>query len=184
MPVKFDYQPTEQVRVLRFPNKRLRAHVIAEYVRVSGYRGVVVFTCGNAATELRERGLEVVEIGARGDLQTKKWWKAAEIHRLHPDLFDATSGHLPACLMVEVGKAFREYLGDLQPGQYAVPTGSGETIMCLRAAYPDADIVFHAAYDDSKPETTRDPMNPLNEFVDAMFAWTTPIFTRTLIKSK
>jgi len=182
--MRFDYQPTEKATVLRFPNKALRARVIANYVRTAGYRGVVVFTCGNAARALRECGLEVVEIGSRGDLQTQKWWKAAEIHRLHPDLFDATSGHLPACLMVEVGKAFREHLGDLQPGQYAVPTGSGETIMCLRAAYPDPDIVFHAAYDDSKPETTRDPMNPLNDFVDALFTWIAPMFTRRLIKSK
>ncbi|MFB3917244.1 MAG: hypothetical protein ACE14M_10980 [Terriglobales bacterium] len=181
--MKYDFsfhQDCEETKVLKFPNKKLRARVIADYVRTAGYRGVVVFTCGNSAAALREQGLEVVEIGPRGDLQTGKWWKAAEIHRLHPELFDATSGHLPLVLMVEVAKAFRAHLGDLPAGHYAVPTGSGETIMCLRAAYPQPDIVFLAAYDNRRPETERDPMNPLNDFVDALFAYDTPLFARTV----
>jgi hypothetical protein len=173
-----DFEFSEPAKLLQFPNKKLRARVIADFVRNSSYRGVVVFSCGNAAKALREEGLDVVEIGPRGDLQTQKWWKAAEIHRLHPGRFDATSGHLPACLMVEVGKAFREHLGDLAPGRYAVPTGSGETIMCLRAAYPSRSVVLYAAYNNDRPETERDPMNPLNDFVDALFGYHTPMFNR------
>lgn len=179
--MKYDFSPVEETTpLLRFPNKKLRAGVIAEYVRKAGYRGVVVFTCGNAAAALRAEGLEVVEIGARGDLQTNKWWDTAAIHRLHPDMFDATSGHLPLPLMLAIGKAFRAHLGDLQPGSYAVPTGSGETIICLRAAYPSPGITFMAAYDDSHPSTERDPLNPLNDFVDALFPYFTPLFTRQL----
>jgi hypothetical protein len=181
----YSFSPNEEALApLRFPNKKLRAKVIADYVRHAGYRGVVVFTCGNAAAALRESGLEVVEIGPRGDLKTEKWWNPSEIHRLHPDLFDATSGHLPACLMVEIGRAFREHLGDLPAGCYAVPTGSGETIMCLRAAYPDPAINFCAMYDNARPETERDPQNPLNKFVDALFSRYEPLYMRRLIPSR
>jgi hypothetical protein len=179
--MRYNFLPNEEAYApLRFPNKKLRAKVIADHVRDAGYRGVVVFTCGNAAAALRECGLEVVEIGPRGDLKTEKWWKPSEIHRLHPDLFDATSGHLPAGLMVEIGKAFREYLGNLPAGVYAVPTGSGETIMCLRSAFPDPAIEFCAMYDNSKPETERDPLNPLNVFVDALFPRYEPMYIRRL----
>jgi len=152
-------------RVLEFPNKKLRARAIADYVREAGYRGVVVFTCGNAAAALREQGLEVVEIGPRGDLHAGKWFTQAEIHRAWPDLFDATSGHLSVPLMGDIAKVFREHLGDLPPGRYSVPSGSGETIACLRIAYPLLD--FDAAYDNSKLETMHDPGAPLNPVVQA-----------------
>jgi len=152
-------------KVLEFPNKKLRARVIADYVREGGYRGVVVFTCGNAAVALREAGLEVVEIGPRGALHAGKWWTQAEIHRSWPDLFDATSGHLSVPLMGDIAKEFRAHLGDLPPGRYKVPSGSGETITCLRIAYPSLD--FDAAYDNSKPETTLDPDAPLNAIVES-----------------
>ena len=178
--MKQDFTIAEEAQILSFPSKKLRARVIAEHVRSAGYRGVVVFTCGNSAMALREQGLDVVEIGPRGDLKTDKWWTAAEIHRLYPDLFDATSGHLPAALMPKIGKAFREHLGDLPAGKYAVPTGSGETILCLRVAYPNPSIVFLAAYDNRKPETELNPLNPLNEFVDALFPHWTPMFTQRL----
>jgi len=151
--------------VLEFPNKKLRARVLADYVREAGYRGVVVFTCGNAAAALREQGLEVVEIGPRGDLHAGKWFTQAEIHRAWPDLFDATSGHLSVPLMGDIAKVFREHLGELQPGRYRVPSGSGETIACLRIAYPLLE--FDAAYDNSKPETAHDPDAPLNAVVEA-----------------
>ena len=150
---------------LHFPHKQIRSHVIGDYVRAAGYRGVVVFSCGNSAAALREQGLEVLEIGPRGDLQTNKWWTPAGIHRTWPDLFDATSGHLPAPLMGDIAKAFRAHLGELPGACYVVPSGSGETICCLRLAYPLLD--FEASYDDSKPETQRHPNAPLNPFVDS-----------------
>lgn len=150
---------------LRFPHKQIRSRVIADYVGAAGYRGVVVFSCGNSAAALREQGLDVLEIGPRGDLQTNKWWTPAAIHRTWPDLFDATSGHLHTPLMGDIAKAFRAHLGELSATRYIVPSGSGETICCLRIAYPLPD--FEAWYDDSKPETQRHPNAPLNPFVDS-----------------
>ena len=150
---------------LRFPHKQIRSRVIADYVRAAAYCGVVVFSCGNSAAALREQGLQVFEIGPRGDLQTGKWWTPALIHRTWPDLFDATSGHLHAPLMGDIAKAFRAHLGELPTARYMVPSGSGETICCLRIAYPLLD--FEASYDDRKPETQRHPNAPLNPFVDS-----------------
>jgi hypothetical protein len=149
---------------LHFPHKKIRAQVIADFVRAAGYRGVVVFTCGNAAQTLRDEGLEVTEVGPRGDLKTDKWWTMAEIHRAWPDLFDATSGHLAVPLMGDIAKAYHAHLGDLPVGRYSVPTGSGETVTCLRIAYPL--LTFDATYDNTKPETTRHPDAPLNAVVD------------------
>lgn len=166
--------PTE---VLRFPAKRLRAKPIAMYIRKAGYPGVVTFTCGHAADALREAllplGFHVLEVGACGVLQTDTWWTPAEIHAGFPHLFDATSGHLPVPLMYEIAQEFRTYFGNIgghltDNKQYVVPSGSGETILCLRMAYPHA--AFMAAYDNAKPETTRDIENvAMNALIDATF---------------
>lgn len=170
--------PTE---VLRFPAKELRAGPIRDYVIKAGYPGVVTFTCGHAAEALRRvlRPLDkhVLEVGARGVLQTEKWWTPAEIRAGFPHLFDATSGHLPVPLMYEIGRAFKSYFdysvyrgqGGLDSEkQYVVPSGSGETIFCLHLAYPEVRLL--AAYDNSKPETTRDTENvAMNALIDSLF---------------
>lgn len=149
--------------MLTFPQrKHIRAGVIADYVQAAGFSGVVVFTCGNAARALRERGLDVLEIGPHGVLLPGRWWTPAEIHRAWPALFDATSGHLPAPLMVSISKAFRDFLGDLSQREYDVPTGSGETITCLRWAYPDT--VFLPVY-SLDAHTKFEPLAPLNYIV-------------------
>lgn len=122
--------------MLTFPAKKIRSRVIKEFILDAGYRGAICFTCGNAANELREVGVDVLEISPYGPLSANKWWNPASVHKVWPDLFDATSGHLPVHLMVKISVAFREYLGELI-GEYDVPTGSGETIVCLRWAYPD-----------------------------------------------
>lgn len=143
-------------------------------MREGRYQGVVVFTCGHSADELRKQllpGLDVIEIGPRGVLNTGKWWTPAEIHNTFPNLFDATSGHLPLPLMVAIAADFRKYLAEgtnfNAAGQYYVPTGSGETIVALQMAFPNA--TFAAVYDNTHPETTRDPEAPLNPVVDALF---------------
>ncbi len=128
--------------MLKLPNKRIRAEVIARYVKQAGYRGVVAFSCGNATRALIEAGLWVLDISPNGMVApTNKWWTPAEIHAAFPDLFDATSGHLPGHLMVEIAKAYKQHLGELPNQVYEVPTGSGETILCLRWAYPGKTFV-------------------------------------------
>lgn len=172
MPKSVDRSKSTQV--LRFPNKKLRARVIARHVREGRYAGVVVFTCGNAATALRREllpGLNVIEIGPHGALNTGKWWTPADIYATFPTLFDATSGHLQLPLLVGVAEEFATHFSaddNFDPiGQYYVPTGSGETILALHMAFPQATFV--AVYDNTHPETTRDPEAPLNKVVDALF---------------
>lgn len=151
--------------VLTFPNKRIRAGVIARYVHDAGYRGVVAFSCGNATKELKAAGLWVLDLSPNGDLSPSgKWWTPAEIHFAFPDLFDATSGHLPAPLMAEISREFRLYLGDLPEAVYQVPTGSGETIICLRWAYKNR--VFSPVYNQGIGTEYSDQA-PLNYVVEA-----------------
>lgn len=151
--------------LLRFPCKKIRAVVIKEYVEAAGYPGVVVFTCGNAANALREVGLQVVEVGPKGDLKTDEWWSPALIHKVWPHLFDATSGHLPIPMMMDISRMFKRYLNAFCDGmkgyRYRVPTGSGETIMCLRWAYPDK--AFEPVYnlDESTQFNEEAPLNKL-----------------------
>lgn len=131
--------------LLIFPNKRLRSLVVIEHVVKADYPGIVIFTCGNAAQALRDLGYEVVvEVGPKGNLTTDRWWTPAEIHKTWPHLFDATSGHLPIPLMLRIAEEFKHHLGQLKETQYNVPTGSGETILCLRWAYPS--IQFNPVY--------------------------------------
>jgi hypothetical protein len=162
---------SKSITVLRFPNKSLRARAISRHVHAGNYSGVVVFTCGNAATALRKVGLPVLEIGPQGTLNTGKWWTPAEVHFYFPNHFDATSGHLPLPLLADVAWEFMHYLdadSKFDPaGQYYVPTGSGETIIALHMAFPKA--TFIAVYDNTHAATTRDPEAPLNQVVDALF---------------
>lgn len=167
------WDKSKAAQVLRFPNKKLRSHAIAVHVREGRYNGVVVFTCGNAANALRREllaGLDVIEIGPRGVLNTGKWWSPSDIHNTFPSLFDATSGHLQLPLLVQVAAEFKAYLyGEhFDPTKtWFVPTGSGETILALHIAFPETKFI--AVYDNTHPETTRDPQAPLNQIVDALF---------------
>lgn len=154
---------------LDFPAKELRSRVIARHLRCAEYNGVVIFTCGNAASHLRRHyDGKIVEVGARGALTPNHWFTFSEIASYWPGFFDATPGHLPAPLMVEIAKEFEYHLhGVLFADEYIVPTGSGETILCLKIAFPDKKFV--AEYDDTKPATQWDAVAPLNRWVSALF---------------
>ena len=142
---------------------------MAAYVRAAGLPGVVCFTCGHAAEELRRAGLDVVEIGPAGDLGARAWWPASRIAATWPHLLDATSGHMPAPIMADIAVAFRREMGDLDPDvTWRVPTGSGETIVCLAWAYPH--LRFVAVYDARQPATAYDRQAPLNGLVESL-AW-------------
>jgi len=100
-------------------------------------------------------------IGAQEALVPGKWWSVPEIRQRFPDRFDATSGHLPLPLMLALASAMRERLGELPCAEYAVPTGSGETIVALRWAYPGTRFV--AVYDLDRATQYHDeaPLLPL-----------------------
>jgi len=152
------------MKLLRFPNKRLRAKVLAQhYFKCGNFAGVVCFSCGNASKALKDEGLPVVDISPSGDLEARKWFGAADIQRAFPNFLDATSGHLPPHLLKLVAAEFRAHLGELDGEHYAVPTGSGETLLALCMAYPQK--WFSPVYDDSNPATTYEPEAPLNALV-------------------
>ncbi|HEY0837212.1 MAG TPA: hypothetical protein VGE72_25090 [Azospirillum sp.] len=156
------------MKTLEIPQRKaLRAAVIARHVAGAGYAGVVCFSCGNASRALKAAGLYVVEVAPGGDLAPGRWWGADEIRRAWPHLLDATSGHLGAPLMAQIAAALRAHLGRLEPGAYAVPTGSGETLVCLAMAYPACR--FRPLYGDT-PGTRYEAAAPLNPLVAALAA--------------
>ncbi len=156
-------------QLLKYNNKQARARVIAKFVREAGYPGVVCFTCGNAAEALRGQGLDVIEVGPRGGLTTNHWFTPASIKKIFPQLLDATSGHLSLALMWEIAMEIkREHEGGgvwLMASVYDVPSGSGETITCLRLAYPE--INFFPVYGCGQG-TEYHAEAPLNGIVRAM----------------
>lgn len=81
-----------------------------------------------------------MDISPCGDMIAKRWFTPSEVQKWFPDSFDATSGHLSIELMCKIADAFKEYLGELPQVNY-IPTGSGETIVCLKMAYPDKEFV-------------------------------------------
>lgn len=149
---------------LTFPNKQLRAEAIKDYIE-GRYEGAVCFSCGNASRELKAAGVNTIDISPRGDLMANRWFRQAEVSDVFPTLFDATSGHLPMELMVNIASRFKRYLGELQGPCYYVPTGSGETLFCLKLAYPDKKFI--AVYNMNEA-TQYDEENPFNEVVKAV----------------
>jgi len=122
--------------------KAIRAAVIKDYCEQAGYRGVVCFSCGHASEALKAAGLYTVTVAPNGDLMANRWWTAAEIHKAWPDLLDATSGHLPMPVMRRVAtEYFRALTKRLTERHYLVPTGSGETIICLRMVFPGKKFI-------------------------------------------
>lgn len=146
--------------MLKVPEKRIRASVIREYVERANYDGVVCFSCGHASAELKLAGLDVVDVSRTGDLDAMRWWTPEQIRRIWPNRFDATSGHLPVPLMVRIAFQLRLLLIETidRNTVYIVPTGSGETITCLRWAFPDVKFVHQFGV---SPEVVREPGAPL-----------------------
>lgn len=146
--------------LLRFPHKRLRAAAIREYMAEAGLARCVCFSCGNAAEALIAEGVDTLHIGPHGVLAPTRWFTPAQIARAFPGFFDATSGHLPLSLMTEIGQRYRAYLGGL-PDVVRVPSGSGETLVCLKLAYPETDFVAVYNLDEATEYSAHAPLNSL-----------------------
>lgn len=147
--------------------KRLRADVIRAYMADNDIARAVCFSCGNASAALKNAGVPVLDISPRGDMESRRWFTQAEISRLFPLLFDATSGHLPVFLMQRIANRLRTELSFSQDIEYEIPCGSGETVVCLKMAFPQVN--FTPVYDNSDPATEYSPNAPLNGLVRAMF---------------
>ena len=126
--------------VLQLDAKATRARLIAEHLGHPAEPRVVCFTSGNAGEQLRQLELQPVCVGPAEMLSTCHWWTPAEVRAAWPGHFDATSGHLPMHLMVQLGQELRHQLGELPPAA-AVLTGSGETILALSWACPGTELV-------------------------------------------
>lgn len=151
--------PAPDLPPLALPGRKaLRAAVIAQHALQAGDNRLVCFTCGHAARALEAVGLDVVAIGPGEALRTVRWWTPGAVARAFPGRFDATPGHLPLPLLLDYARTLFRAVGALPLRAYAVPTGSGETIVALRLVYPDT--IFVPVY-DSGP-TAYDAANPLN----------------------
>ena len=126
------------MELLRFPHKKIRAKVIENYLGTN--KDVICFSCGNASRELKLTSLRVLDISPNGDLIPNRWFSKKEIKSKFPQYFDATSGHLDLDLMYAIGLAYKEYLGEL-PDVVYLPTGSGETLVCLKLVYPNTKFI-------------------------------------------
>lgn len=150
-------------KLLIFPHKKIRSKVIERYIQ-NNYKKVVCFSCGNAGRELENLNLDVLHIGEEGTLTPNKWFSMKEINHQFHEYFDATSGHLNIELMQIIAEEYKKYLGDLPKTVY-VPTGSGETLVCLKLVYPQTDFI--AVYNLGK-ETEYNPNAPLNKLVQLL----------------
>lgn len=136
--------------------------VIKHYLKGFSNLKVICFSCGNASRELREAGLDVLDVSPSGHLLANKWFTSRDFLKYFGEYFNATSGYLPFDLMYDIGQAFRVYLGELPEINY-VACGSGETLVCLKLAYPDKNFI--AVYDNSNPATVLDEESPLYNLV-------------------
>lgn len=143
--------------------KHIRAHVIRDYLYPNDK--VVCFSCGNASRALKDVGLDVLDIGECGDLKPNHWFTQKEIAETFSNRFDATCGHLNAELMNELALAYRsilkDYISQTDYSDYWIPTGSGETLVCLKMAFPERR--FHAVYniDEATEYNEHAPLNRL-----------------------
>lgn len=147
--------------------KRIRAEVVRAYMERNDIPYAVCFSCGNASLFLREAGVPLIDISPQGDLTANRWFTMEEIRQRFPQAFDATSGHLPTDLMREIAERLRVELSFDTDTEYVIPTGSGESIVCLKIAFPD--VFFIPQYNDSNPATEYNKEAPLNAVVRAMF---------------
>ena len=147
--------------------KRIRAEVVRAYMERNGIPYAVCFSCGNASRYLREAGVPMIDISPQGDLTANRWFTMEEIRQRFPNAFDATSGHLPTDMMHEIAERLRAELSFDTDTEYVIPTGSGESIVCLKMAFPEAKLT--PQYNDSDPATEFNEEAPLNGIVRAMF---------------
>lgn len=145
-----------------FPNKILRTHAIKKYMEIYGYKRAVCFSCGNASRELKLAGVDTLDISPTGQLQALRWFTMGQIHDRFPDYFDATSGHLPMECMLMVADAFKSHFKGLDiPNEINLPTGSGETLVCLKLAFPTLKINAIYNLDGATEYNENAPLNDL-----------------------
>lgn len=161
-------QPMKHQRIdIYKTEKRIRAEVVWAYMKRCNIAYAVCFSCGNASLYLREAGVPLLDISPHGDLMANRWFTMEEIRQRFPQAFDATSGHLPADLMEDIAERLKKELKFNQETEYIIPTGSGESVICLKMAFPH--IKFVPEYNNNDSATEYNDNAPLNSLVRAMF---------------
>jgi len=146
-----------------YTEKLIRSRIIKEYLLAINTDKTVCFSCGNASNNLKRVGLDVTEV-----LNPLKWWDPFEIACKY-QIFDSTSGHLPMFLMERIARALLLKYSDVfveEKETYFIETGSGETFVCLKMAFPTMRMV--PVYNNAKPATTFNEEAPLNNLVKAL----------------
>lgn len=149
--------------------KQIRAEVIYEHLKKSNLKPqIICFTSGNSAKFLEAKGLKVLAYGSNQKHKPNHWFSFNEIAKKFK-MFDATSGHLPMPLMNEIALKLKKILRNkFKKHQiYHIKTGSGETIICLKMAFPN--INFHPMRLKDYPNTEYHKEAPLNSLVFALF---------------
>ena len=151
--------------------KTIRAHIIKRHMEENHIDRCVCFSCGNASRAIKDAGIPCVEISPGGDLSANRWRSMNEIRNTFPDSFDATSGHLPMDMMNQLAAEFRIILSDtIKEGHtYTIPTGSGETVICLRMAFPKSRFI--AQWDNQDPSCEYSDQAPMAQLVKATGEW-------------
>lgn len=153
------------MELLKFPNKKIRAAVIKDYLKDKQYKGVVCFSCGNATRELKKVGLNVIDISPSGDFIPLHWFQPSSIKNIFPEYFDATSGHLTFEVMQLIAEKFKQVLKkEIKEINY-IPTGSGETILCLKLAFPDKKFVAVYNIDEATHYEERAMLNGIVKII-------------------
>jgi len=149
--------------------KKIRAFIIKSHLDKLGLDTCVCFTSGNATRFLRRAGLKVVSIGNKEDLSSNKWFSYTDIQKSFNGLFDATSGHLPLPFLNEISSRLKkEYAGFFNKDKiYPIKIGSGETILCLKLAFPE--ISFEPIRIKGYAPTKFDKEAPLNDLIQVIF---------------
>ena len=156
----------DTIELLTIPHKRIRSLIIKEYLSKHSYKGCVCFSCGNASDALKKVGINTIAIADNGDFIANRWFTPGEVYEIFTNYFDATSGHLPIELMNQIALYYREHLKDLPEINY-IPSGSGETLVCLKIAFPNKKFI--AVYNLDKT-TEYDSECILNDLVKALAA--------------
>lgn len=144
--------------------KYTRAYVLRKILDTNK---VVCFSCGTTIEPLRSNGFDVLYIGEHGDLKPNRWFSIHEIANIFPDRFDVTCGHLTFTIMAILASYYKSLLSGRinNSREYNLPTGSGETLICLKSAFPD--IKFNAVYnlDECTEYHEEAPLNSLVKLV-------------------
>lgn len=143
--------------------KRLRAMLLHDYIGAD--KKYVCFSCGNTSKSLKRLGLDVLDISPNGDLIPNRWFTIQEVRETFPDRFDATCGHLSIDIMNRLSNSYKGYFKHYLEmyDEIIVPTGSGETIVCLALAFPNKKFVARYNIDASTEYHEEAPLNKLVE---------------------